>query len=168
MKGTGLEFIVYIVLALVGVMLATSLFLNFPSVMNNVHCFFYKMSNTIFPKPEHMRSPPPPGCMEEAPKFETVNELSSDPDKIATDLAAYSLACWEQGKRGFGDKEIFCYEIYILKEPFSPVTEQMVKDKLQSYDYIIVWNNPPISKDNVVAIYYKPRQVGDEGRIILE
>ncbi len=164
-----MEFIVYIILALVGVMLATSLFMNFPSVMNNIHCFFYKMSNSIFPKPDYMRSPPPPECVKEHPKFETIDELSSDPDKIATDIAAYSLACWEQGKRGFGDKEIFCYEIYILKDPSSSITEDMIKSKLQSYDYIIIWKNPTISKDNVIAIYYKPDQTSDgEGRIILE
>ena len=136
MKGLALETIAYMFIAIVAILLIITLVSGkIGPAARSAYCTFIKGLKSILPLPAHLKTPLPAYCQEDTiDGVETHEIIANDPDRIARDIAAYALACWEKtGKVNMG-QDILCYEL-LIRDIVGSVTETDVLLVLEANNY---------------------------------
>lgn len=159
-KGIALEMIAYVTIALVGLILVFMLIgSKISPAVRNINCKIMLGLRGLLPLPKYLKPPLPAYCSE---TIDVVMEeciiYSKNPERVAFELAAHVLACWEKtGKINLGQDKL-CYECYIQYGVDGSVSENMVKDDLKEYgtgyENILDWKAGSISTKTSVGIRY--------------
>lgn len=154
-KGIALSTIAYYILAIVTIAVILGLLGNkiYPSVKGSYCSIFLGLRN-LLPLPSSMKSDVPAYCQKDTTVYiETVELESTNPDRIALNIASYSLACWEKtGKLNLGQNKI-CYEL-VIKSVDGEVNEAMVKAILSKDAEILTWKAGIITSSKSIGISY--------------
>jgi len=153
MKAIALSTIALFIIAIVSIVLLISFVGGqLPPALKKGYCDSLRGLAGLLPLPESMKPSLPPYCSAGEGSNIVIIE-TGDPDKIAYEIAARVLACWEQtGKIGLGqDKN--CYEI-VLKRVDGQVTEEMVTSYMKNYENIIDWKIGDVTEPKSVGIFY--------------
>jgi hypothetical protein len=157
MKAIALSTIALFIITIVSVMLLISFVGGqLPPALKKGYCSTLKGLVGLLPLPESMKPSLPSYCSGNGGTPVVIIE-TGNPDKIAYEIAARALACWEQtGKIGSG-QDRNCYEI-VLKRVEGEVTEEMVVSYMKNYENIIDWKIGSISEPKSVGIYYNAEE----------
>lgn len=155
MKGIALSVIALFILAIVSIIILI-LFVgtNLSPAMKKGYCDIVRGFTGLLPLPEQSKPPLPSFCMETSTPQRTYTIEAGDPDKIAYEIAAYSLACWKiTGEINVG-QNTNCFEL-ILKKVNGDVTKEKVLANLpEEYRNKTDWQAGVISTAKSIGIYY--------------
>lgn len=150
-----LSTIAYFILAIVTIAFILGLLSNkiYPS-MKRAFCSIFLGIRGLLPLPSTMKTDTPVYCQNnEIIYIETIEINSKDPDRIAFNIASYTLACWEKtGKLNLGQNQI-CYEL-VIKNIEGEVNEGMVRSILSNNANILVWKAGIINSPKSIGISY--------------
>lgn len=155
MKGIVLATIALFIIAIVGIIiLITFVAVNLSPAVKNGYCDIVRGFSGLLPLPEYMKPSLPSFCVSGVTYQQVITLETGDPDSIAYEIAAESLACWKTtGEINIG-QNANCYEL-VLKRVNSAVTEQMVIANLPTdYKDIIDWQAGSITTPKSIGIYY--------------
>lgn len=154
-KGIALSTIVYFILAIVTITLILGLLSNkiYPSA-KSAYCSVFLGLRNLLPLPSSMKTDVPIYCKRDTTVYiETVEIESTNPDRIALNIASYALACWEKtGKLNLGQNKI-CYEL-VIKGVDGEVNESMVRSILSNDAGILSWKAGTITAAKSIGISY--------------
>jgi len=155
MKGIALSTIALFLLAIVSIIILIMFIgTNFSTTIKKGYCYVVRGLTGILPLPESMK-PPLPGFCTDSVDYQCVVAIEGDdPDRIAYEIASYSLACWKKtGEINVGmDKN--CCEL-ILKRVSGQVTNETVVAQLPTdYKNKIDWQAGVITTPKSIGIYY--------------
>ena len=157
MKGLALETIAYFIITLVTIMFILTLIgTKLSPVIQSKYCSFVGGLRGVLPLPSYMRPPLPSYCKPDEYTFETATIDSPKSSFVSTQIAAYSIACWERtGKLNVG-QNTNCYEIVLTNNLDNTITQDDVLEivKNEGYEDILVWKADSISKKGSIAITY--------------
>jgi hypothetical protein len=155
MKGIALSTIALFIIAIISIILLI-IFVgtNVSPAVKKGYCDIVRGLAGLLPLPEHMKPPLPSFCTSSAVYQQVVNIEAEDSDRIAFEIGAYCLACWEKtGKVGVSGNTN-CFEL-VLKRISGEVTREKVIAKLEeSYRNKIDWRAGSITTAKSIGIYY--------------
>jgi len=150
-KGIALSTIAYMILALITIIVIISLIGNriYPT-MKDAYCKILSGIRGILPLPSTLKTDVPEFCKKDIDqRIETVYIESSNPERIAFNLAAYIEACWEKtGNLGVGENQL-CYEV-VIKE----INGEVDRDLIAKYTQKPFEFSKVINKPTSIAIIY--------------
>jgi hypothetical protein len=155
MKGIALSTIALFIIALVSIiLLITFVGVNMSPAIKKGYCDMIRGFTGLLPLPEHMKTPLPAFCIETTTYQKVVTIEAEDPNEIAYEIAAHSLACWKiTGEINVG-QDTNCFEL-VLKRISGEVTKDKVISNLPSgYKNIIDWQAGSITTEKSIGIYY--------------
>jgi hypothetical protein len=159
MKGIAISTVALFIIAIfVVVLLIIFIGSNFSPALRSAYCSFLKGLRGFLPLPESLRPGLPAYCKEEVYSHTYYIE-SSQPDRIAYDVASYVLACWEITGKVDLKVNRTCSEV-VIKRIEGSFNESLVKDKLpDNYKDILEWRASTIDKPKSLGIFYEyPRK----------
>jgi hypothetical protein len=155
MKGIALSTIALFVIAIVSIILLI-LFIgvNVSPAIKKGYCDMFRGFSGLLPLSENMKPSLPSFCAEPVGYQQVVTIESGDPDRIAYEIAAHSLACWKiTGEINVG-QNTNCFEL-ILKRIYGDVTKEKVIANLpEDYRNSIDWQAGAIKTTKSIGIYY--------------
>ena len=141
-----------ILLSVIILVIGTSLIYTLYHRSQGFQCSVVKFLNAIVPfsvmKPEI-----PSYCVEDEriPSYEI---FYSDKNKIASELAAYVLACYEKSERASLSYDVDCFQVELKNNPSEPVTQDDLKNSLPpDYKDIFRMRSSINSRDTLLIMY---------------
>jgi hypothetical protein len=158
MKGLALESIAYIVLALVSIFLIIGLVTGrLGPAAKSAYCKFLRGVKSILPMPSHLKTTMPVYCAQDGNSgIESHEIVFREPERVAYELAAYSIACWEKtGKINVG-RDTICYEISISNIEGSidesTLSQVLIDSGYSNFNF--QWDAGTIDSPKVLSISY--------------
>lgn len=156
MKGIAISTLFLFILAMVSIVLLISFIgVTVSPAIRKGYCDILRGFTGLLPLPEYAKPALPSYCTAATTNYQQVVIIEGDdPDKIASDIAAYSLACWKTtGEINLG-QDSSCYELD-LKRVSGQVTKENVTAKLDTdYKNKIDWQTGTITAPKAIGIYY--------------
>ena len=155
MKGIALSTIALFIIAIVSIILLISFVgVNLSPALKKGYCDIVRGFVGMLPLPEHMKPSLPVFCAGAATYQQVVTIEAETADRIAYEIAAYSLACWKiTGEINVG-QNTNCYEL-VLKRISGEVTKEKVVAQLPAgYRNKIDWQAGSITTAKSIGIYY--------------
>lgn len=158
MKGLAIESIAYMVLAIVAILLIIMLISGkIAPATTSAYCKFIKGLKSILPLPPHLKTPLPAFCQDDGvTPLETHEILMSDPERIAYEISAYLVACWEETGKVNRGRDILCYEL-IIGNVDGSVTESdvlLILEKEGFREFPLTWNTGEIKSAKSIGVKY--------------
>ncbi len=141
-----------ILLSIVVLVIGISLIYTLSHRSQEFQCNVLKFLNTIVPI-SAIRPEIPSYCStnKQIPSYEIFH---TNKDEIASELAAYILACYEKSERASLSYDIDCFQIEIKNNPSKPVTQLDLKNALpRDYKDIFRMRNSINSRDTLLIMY---------------
>jgi len=160
-KGIALSTIAYFILAIATIALIVGLIGNkiYPS-MKNTFCNIYQGVRGILPLPSAWKPDVPLYCQKEREVYlETIEIASTNPDRVAFEIAAYCLACWEKTAKVNLGQSVVCYEL-VIGSVSGEVTQDMVIGKIEESGQTIdlSWKVGIINGPKSIGISYNSNE----------
>jgi hypothetical protein len=155
MKGIALSTIALFIIAIVSIILLIIFVgVNLSPAIKKGYCDFLRGFAGLLPLPEHMKPSLPPFCAGAEVYQQVIYIETNDPNRIAYEIAAHSLACWKATGEVNVGQNINCYELVLKRISGSVESTDVIGNLPAGYENIIDWQAGSITTPKSIGIYY--------------
>lgn len=155
MKGIALSTVALFIIAIVSIIILIGFVgANFPPAIKKGYCDTVRGFIGLLPLPEYMKPSLPAFCVDKNLFQQLVTIETGNPDRIAYEIAAHSMACWKiTGKIGIG-QNTNCFELVLKRVNGEVVVDDVLRNLPSEYRNKIDWQAGIITTPKSIGIYY--------------